>query len=150
MGINVAEQVQRGIDDPQGPPVGAGGPGGKSKRMTAEHYKKHDPFYGIPSRGRNGARRRMQQQLDGFQSSRVARRSADRSMSGIPFHSKNRNNVFLAAIGAGKSRNEAMKEARRAPSKGAPAATDAGRPVKAHASGPAPVPNPRHHSGVAA
>lgn len=114
MGINLAEQVQRGVTDTQGPPIGAGGPGGKKKFMSAEHYRNHDPFYGIRGRGRTGARSRMQAQVMGFKETHVGRRTADRNLSGPPFISKNRNNVFLAAIGAGHSRNESMKMARRA------------------------------------
>jgi hypothetical protein len=149
MGVNIAEQVQRGIDNPQGPPVGQGGRHGKRKFMSAEHYKKHDPYYGIPSKGRRGARQRMQQQYD--QCTRGKLNDQGRGIGGPVFISRYRNKVFLAALGAGMSHNEAMKHARRAPAISPDRGQ--GRPVPAHRSGPGcpqPTVNPAHHSGAAA
>jgi hypothetical protein len=115
MGISLAEQAQRGIDDSQGPPIGKGGPSGKKKFMSPEHYRECDPFYGIPSRGHTGAKSRMQQQLRGFEQTPVGKRNARGRATSNPFKSAARNKAFFAELATGLSHNQALKLARRVP-----------------------------------
>jgi len=104
--------------------------GGRIKRLTqsqrgtrksAEHYRKHDPFYGIASNGQRGAAARMRAQADGFAKTAVAKRNSRTPDFSNPFAKEARREAFKAeiiAVGAlmlnpDAARRQAIKNVRR-------------------------------------
>lgn len=74
----------------------------------------HDPFFGIKSKGRRGARAAFGRMEQAFTKTAVGKRNAAGRKTGSPFASAARNAVFRASLASGLSHNAALKQARHA------------------------------------
>lgn len=120
LGVNLAEQRSYSAESPEGPPPGNRVNHRMGKRMSAEHYEKHDPAYCISTRSRRGARVAAAELDARFVNTRVGKRRARAAMgqtfvSSPVFKSGKREKAFLAALAGGETRNNALKLARRVP-----------------------------------
>jgi hypothetical protein len=108
-----------------GPRVHVQGPGGKREPMRTvrdrARGKDKDPFFGIASKGRRGARERMlkmEAALATTPRGTLAKRTHGGKVKSKPFLDRTplaraRNAAFVAALNDGKGHNEALKLARR-------------------------------------
>jgi hypothetical protein len=115
LGVGIPSRALGGATGlPSGPSFGRGGRG-KRTRFPKDHYRSCDPYFGIKSRGRTGAKHRARLMAEAY--AKLGRRNRDNPTGkpSNPFVSKARNAAFFAAIKDGNSHNQALRLARRVP-----------------------------------
>lgn len=127
-GLSYGAAFGNALREPLGPvilggntPVHAQGPGGKRERVGTvrgrERGKATDPFFGIASKGRTGAKARAALMAEVYAKTGRRNRGLPTKAS-MPFNPRTkqgmaRNAVFVRALTQGDSHNAALRRARR-------------------------------------